>query len=124
MAAGALLPGDERQAVEIGEASDRLRVAGRHHQPLGAPRPFQQHDRHAGHGAPEVAAVPVLGLGLVDVQSGRDRLACREPGEAIEAAVEERRELAAGLAQRPFEQRIVAAGEHRRAAVEPFGAAA
>jgi hypothetical protein len=57
------------------------------------------------------------------VQAGGDRLARSEPGQPVQAAVEERRELAAGVAQRPFEQGIVAAREHRRAPVEPFDAA-
>ena len=66
----------------------------------------------------DVAAVPVLGLGLVDVEAGGERLARGEPGETVEAAVEERGELAAGFAQRPFEQGVVAARQHRRARVQ------
>ena len=123
MAARALLARHQGQAREIAEPGDALGVAGRHDQALHPPGPFDQNDRHARHGALEVTPVPVLGLGLVDVHAGGDRLAGGKPGQPVQAAVEERRELAAGFAQRPLEQRIVAAGDHRRAPMQPFGAA-
>src|SRR5919106_2614106 len=116
MTARALLARDQGPALEIAELGHALGVAGRDDQALRAPGPFHQHHRHARHGALDVTAVPVLGLGLVDVEAGGDRLAGGEASKPVQAAVEERRELAAGFAKRPFQERIVTAGEHRRAA--------
>ena len=79
VAARALLARHQGQAGEIAEPGDAPGVAGRHDQALYPPGPFDQHDRHAGHGALDVTPVPVLGLGLVDVQAGGDRLAGGEP---------------------------------------------
>ena len=108
------LAGHEPDPGEIRGARESPGVAARHHQPLGTPRPFDHHHRLARELARNETLVELSGLRVEYVHARRERLARHHSRESVDAAAEERRDLGAGFANRPFEQRVVAPRKHRR----------
>ena len=103
--------------------ADLERIAGRQQQALRAPRPFERDDVGAGERCAHQRHVVVARRRIAPVHGSDRRLAARKPLDAGAAAAGEDREAAAGFAHRPFEQRVVAAGDDRRR-VPRAGAAA
>jgi hypothetical protein len=66
------------------------------------------------------ADVEALALGLGQVDAGGHRGARREALQPVGAAVAEHRKAGARFAQGPFEQGVVAAGDHRVMGLEGF----
>ena len=113
VASGFGLARDEADPGEVRGARQAPRVAGRHHQTLDTPCPLDHHQGLARELLADERQVEVPRLRIEYVHSRRERLAVRHPDEPVEAAAEKRRNLRARLADRPFEQRIVAPREHR-----------
>ena len=115
-AAGFRLTGNDAGPVrpQVLDRGNGERVAGRQHQPLVAPRPFDQHHvqafTRASHRGPVVAAA----FGVKHVQPADHRFPRRQPFQPVEAAARHQRQPATGFVQAPFEKRVVAAGQDRR----------
>ncbi len=115
LAAGRRLAPRHASAREIGQDGDLSLLVGTDDQSPLAPGPFHQHHPLAGETPSHDREVPVLGLGVMDVQARGDTLAGGETRQPIMAAVEEGRQAAARLAEGPVEQGIVTAEEDVRA---------
>src|SRR3546814_10851286 len=69
------------------------------------------HSRRPSNILAHMAEVPVATLRLEDMAAGDGRLAARHAGKAVEAAVEVGGKPGTRFADRPVEQRIMAAGD-------------
>ena len=116
--AGALRAQRQLRALrsDAGDVAQPERIAGGDDEPLLAPRERDQHRVvQAGRDGDrlDVRRV-VVAIEPMQVDRGRDDLAAREPLQSGFAAFRQAREPRAALAQRPFQQRIVAAADDRR----------
>ena len=116
--AGALRTQRQSRALcgDAGDVAQLERIAGGDDEPLLAPRERDQHRVvQAGRNGDRLRVRRiVVAIEPMQVDRGRDHLAAREPLQSGLAAFRQAREPRAAFAQRPFQQRIVAAADDRR----------
>src|SRR5262249_44618780 len=110
-----LARGDAQIAVaEIIDAIDIRRIARGHDQTLPPAGPFDPHEIEAWEALDQAAGI-IAARGWIDqVQAAGDGLARQKAMHAARAAVDKDGKPALGLACRPLEQWVMAAGNHRR----------
>ena len=101
---------------DAGDVAQPERIAGGDDEPLLAPRERDQHRVvQTGRDADRLRVRHVVvAIEPMQVNRGRDHLAAREPLQSGLAAFRQARQPRPAFAQRPFQQRIVAAADDQR----------